>query len=80
MVRLAAILLLTACTHTPEVTIMLGVRTVDGRQDPGAYISLIQKFGKIGVCGGTHTSDPTIYGPPDTSINFAGCGVRFGGK
>lgn len=85
--RLAALLtlLLAGCSYGPELTVLVGPKRVEyDRQEIGATLMLIQRFGKHGACGYVHGSDPG-HGRPfndeeEMTFDNAGCGARWGGK
>jgi starvation-inducible outer membrane lipoprotein len=81
---LALCLLLAGCSTTPELTVLVGPRWSEGKQDVAATFMVIQKVGKHAVLGGVHQSEPSRGKPFDSreeeTGDMAGVGVRFGGK
>ena len=78
--------LLAGCAST-EITLLLGSRRVLGETEHSglaAELTVTQSIGKRAVCSASHTSDPTKGNPVndafDVSVDFAGCGVRWGGE
>lgn len=83
--RLVALcLLLCGCSHSPELTIVAGLRRVDGDTSPGACLVLKQQFAKHVGATYVHCSDPTAGKPFnrdwDVSDDVLGVSVTFGGK
>lgn len=84
LVLLLALLLTGCATYSPEVTVLFGPKRVEQDTSPAATLMLMQRFGKHGVCGDVHSSDPSAGWPfnhnHDFSVNTAGCGLRWGGE
>jgi hypothetical protein len=84
MRALALCLLLSGCATTPELTILVGPRWSEGRQDVAATFMLVQKAGKHAVLGGVHQSEPSRGKPFDSreeeTSDMLGVGVRVGGN
>lgn len=83
---LAATLLLSGCAYSPELTLLLGQKRIEGDVEVGVTATVLQRFGERGhgVCGLAHASDPQ-HGKPfndDEEITFdlKGCGGRWGGN
>ena len=77
-------LLLSGCSYSPEVTLLLGPKRIEGETDIGLTMSVIQRFGEHGACGYVHVSDPQHGQPfndePELTVDTGGCGGRWGGN
>ncbi len=78
-------LLLAGCSTTPELTLLAGPRRMNnGERDFAVSILLLQGFGKHGVTGCMHQSEPSNGQPfnDDDELTFdtCGAGLRWGGK
>jgi hypothetical protein len=81
---LLAVLLLAGCATAPEVTLIAGPRWIDEQPDVAVTIMLMQRYGKHGIGGCVHQSEPQ-HGPPfngedEQVFDSCGAGWRWGGK
>lgn len=78
---LVGLLVLAGCAYQPQFIALCGEGSVSNR-DRGfrglrCEAVVIQRFGKYGITGCTHSSDPTTR--EDVSANLCGIGLTIGG-